>query len=345
MLCRIATVVSLGALMIVLGVQGGWAATPASTLPASPSVTTYTLPLWGCYSNTDHPKPASGGAFYHDGKITLIGGLNCRDIVEVDVATWTPTLITQDNCGWNGQPCWLPMSSAGYAWTGSVAFIGGGAMWGDEGDISDKIRRWDSATRVMTETGYSLPAPWFDGVAVWHEDMREIWMLAGFDVTAQTSEYPPHVTSGAYTSYIRAYSPERGLVRIVGNLPHAADNTCAAYDPARKSVWIVGGHAGGVFYDDIVEVQANGATRTVAILPTKVDFPGCMIYGGRLYVAGGRNQADMALDTVFAVDAAGNLSQVATLPAAQIVRAWASDGTGRLWLMTGGNTVQLVQVE
>jgi len=211
--------------------------------------------------------------------------------------------------------------------------MAGGAMLGEEAGITNRIHRWDSATNALTEV-IALPDLWIDGAATWNERTRELVMYGG-------------ANGSVYHNFIRAYSPERGIVRMAGALPHNTDNACAVRVPERNSTFVIGGHANGISYDDIIEVLPSGATRLVGTLPQPVDMAACVLHNGVIYIMGGENHvAHVYLDTIYAfAPATGTVSLVGTLQRKQLVRAYTHDNNGRVWLLTGGTSVQYVEIK
>jgi hypothetical protein len=306
----------------------------ALTPYAAPSLTTFTAAPW--------PYGQGGGAYHHDGVVTIVGNYSQRSVWDLDTADYALTRVLNDPCGGGNPPCpTVPLTASfGIAWTGKVAYLLGGAQQGLEDYPTNKIWRYDPKANAITDTGVTLPFDWIDGVAAWHPGTREVLLFAG----AHYGEI--------YLKTLMVFDPERGTLETRSTLPQTSDNGCVVYWPERESfIWGMG-HSGGKTWRSVYEVQVSGAWRKVGEMPIGIDYPACMIAQGHLVVAGGnvRPNGDDAgpserSDAVYLMGLdTGHVWQAATLPVPVEPHAWASDGRS-LWIINGGGPVQVVQAD
>ena len=122
-----------------------------------------------------------------------------------------------------------------------------------------------------------------DASGVWHE-AAGLFLILGGAVAGGEPDGP-----SPYRDDLQAYDPVRGTLETIGQLPHLGDECGTVYDPDREVAYVVGCHAQGVFYRDIIEVQPTGEARVVWRLPVGLDNTAIVYAYGYVYIIGGRS--------------------------------------------------------
>ncbi len=231
-------------------------------------------------------RKMGGGACYDATTDTIIfvGGSDSfpNRIYEIDPDTWHVTILDAVT----------PVHGlAAYGCTPKVIYIGGGARgdWDSEppgsreSNPTEAIHRFDLIDRTIAEIpDVALVEPIVDTSGVWHQAASVFLVFGG---AAGSGE--PGVGS-QYRDGIQAYDPIRGTVETIGQLPHNGDECGTAYDPDREVAYVVGCHAEGVFYTDIIEVQPTGYAQIVGQIPVGLDNMAVVYAYGYVYIIGGR---------------------------------------------------------
>ncbi len=233
-------------------------------------------------------KPSSGHGFYDtkEEMLYFFGGLPNPDyeMWKIDPDTLVKSRIW-DNIPVNGYPSG--------DWTGQVYLTAGGVTHGRESLPTNKIYRYDSERQAISIAG-ELPETLFDGTGSWHDYNGELYIMGGY-----WGETPKD--NGSYRPWLYTYSPEKDLLKRRPDLPRRGDNATSVYDPVKKVVYFIGGHHGATFFDDIIEVGADGTSQVVATLPAPVDIGGSFYYQGFVYIIGGRNYEGLS-DAIYRFD-------------------------------------------
>ena len=213
-----------------------------------------------------------------------------QQIYKIDPDTWKFEVLATET----------PVhSEAAYGWDGTSFYIGGGptvvSSVGPEGFPTGKFYRFKPSNGTMVEVG-SLPETLLDPVGVWNPDEAAFYIIGGYEARGGLTG-----DGGSYQNNIQVFDPREGTVKKVGELPRNADNPAAIYNPDKRVVYLIGGHANGKFYDDIFEILPNGSMTKVGALPEPLDYMGTFYFKGYVYIVGGRNQTTRShgTDTIY----------------------------------------------
>lgn len=283
----------------------------------------------------------AGGSFYDGGDyIYFLGGRDQPTTIQrfgvrtwhmFDPNSWTTEVMAAQApvVGW-----------AGYGWTGSKYYIGGGVLQWVEGFPQDKIWSYTPSLDLVEEVA-TLPTTLFDTTGLWNPSSQKFYLFAGF-INGQG----PDGSGGSFDDGILEFDPATGLVTKIGTLPHAGDNGAAAYNPDAQVMYWVGGHTGNTFHDSIVGVLPDGNNQIVGTMPEGVDSLGAAFHAGKLYIFGGRNRVggvSQDSDKIYEFDpSTGCVTTLAeTLLNPQLIYNYAV-GPGAVYLLSGNPRAALV---
>lgn len=207
------------------------------------------------------PSPRWGASAVFTGETFLVfGGVSAEGRWLRDVLSFDPFTLETERIAELPQG----LANAAAVWDGSRAYI----LGGDTGqDNRAGILAFDPEARTFEPAG-SLPSPRNGMAAVWTGD--SILVMGG------------NLGTGENTREILRVDPARATVTPLGsNLPSALGGGAPAWDPATRTVYLVGGHDARLAHATVLALGPDGEVR-----PTEARMPEGRYHARALWVAG-----------------------------------------------------------
>ena len=242
--------------------------------------------------------------------------------------TATPTCVPGTPGPWAyGNPMAQDLYGAGATDDGTNMYFAGGYSF-SSGTSLTLFQRYNPATNTWTTL-----APMSIGIVmpsvVYNPGNNKVYVFGGEDVA-----------SGTVYNTTQIYDVTAGTWSTGAPMPDVRAFAASGYYNGK--MYVVGGYNTGQVTSSQAQVWeydpvANTWNTSRLNMPAPLGGPGFGVINGHLYVAGGRDGSNTALNTLYDYDIAANTWTTGpNLPAGVNVPASAVQG-GKLWIMGGGN--------
>ena len=227
----------------------------------------------------------------------------------------------------------LDLYAAAGASDGTYSYQFGGYSF-SQGNTLAVVNRFDPATNTWTSMA-PMPQAASSSTAVYYPPTNKIYVFGGDDSI-----------SGVNYNITRIYDIASNAWTTGANMPDVHSFAAGGYIPATGKIYIISGYnTGGITGAQPNTWQYDPATNTWTDLTATAPFPhpaGGFAYGvinNKLYIAGGRDAANMIINLTWAYDPVTNTyTQLADEPGTfQNNVPGSAAASGLLWVYGGGN--------